>query len=122
MSRERATELITLINEPFKQEILDGIGDDIITIYTIGGEGALEPPPPPPEPAADDDKPSFAAPRNEWWDLCAGPHLEDTGQIPSNAFKVRRGAPAPDGRGEPSAVIGGDKSAPLAVARRPRHG
>lgn len=24
----------------------------------------------------------------EWWDLCAGPHVENTGQLPAQAIKL----------------------------------
>ena len=92
VSRARASELIERIGEPFKLEILDGIQDDTITIYTIGGEEALDAAPPAPAAdAADDaaDAPAkYAAPSNQWWDLCAGPHVEHTGEIPSNAFQL----------------------------------
>jgi threonyl-tRNA synthetase len=43
---------IQALNEPFKLEILDAIKTEPITLYHIG---------------------------DEWWDLCAGPHLEHTG-------------------------------------------
>jgi threonyl-tRNA synthetase len=52
VTREEARSRITALNEPFKLEILDSISSDNITIYHIG---------------------------DEWWDLCAGPHLERTG-------------------------------------------
>jgi threonyl-tRNA synthetase len=61
VSREEARKRITSLNEPFKLEILDSIKTEPITIYHIG---------------------------NEWWDLCAGPHVESTGEIPTNALKL----------------------------------
>ena len=48
VSREEAEKRIEEIGERFKLEILQGIRDDTITIYHIG---------------------------EEWWDLCAGPHV-----------------------------------------------
>jgi threonyl-tRNA synthetase len=61
VSREEARRRIEAINEPFKLEILDGIKTEPITIYHIG---------------------------DKWWDLCAGPHLENTGQIPKKAVSL----------------------------------
>jgi threonyl-tRNA synthetase len=60
VSREQAEERIKAINEPYKLEILEGL-DDPITLYHLG---------------------------NEWWDLCAGPHLERTGQLDVDAFDL----------------------------------
>ena len=52
--------------EPFKLEILESIlskdSSSTISIYHIG---------------------------KEWWDLCAGPHVESTGKLPSNAIEVQ---------------------------------
>ena len=56
VSREEAARRIKEINEPYKLEILDMIKTEPITIYHIG---------------------------DEWWDLCAGPHVESTGKIES---------------------------------------
>jgi len=61
VSREDAKRRIQEIGEPFKLEILDSIKTEPITIYHIG---------------------------NEWWDLCAGPHVESTGQIPKKAVQL----------------------------------
>ncbi len=47
VSREEAQKRIKNINEPYKLEILDSI-DEPITIYHLG---------------------------DQWWDLCAGPHV-----------------------------------------------
>jgi threonyl-tRNA synthetase len=59
VSREEARALIMEKDEPFKLELLDSIiGEDNITIYSIG---------------------------EEWWDLCAGPHIESTGQLNKKA-------------------------------------
>ncbi|CAN6545874.1 unnamed protein product [Malus baccata var. baccata] len=54
VSRDEAHKKITALNQPYKLEILDSIKEDPITIYHIG---------------------------DEWWDLCAGPHVEKTGNI-----------------------------------------
>ena len=49
-------------NEPFKLEILASIPpDQTIAIYHIG---------------------------SQWWDICAGPHLESTGQINAAAVEL----------------------------------
>ncbi|GJQ15575.1 hypothetical protein GpartN1_g7366.t1 [Galdieria partita] len=61
VSREEAKKRIQEIQEPYKLEILDSIVDEPITIYYIG---------------------------NEWWDLCAGPHVEHTGMIDAQAFRL----------------------------------
>ena len=60
VTRDEARALIMEKHEPFKLELLDSIpsGEDDITIYSIG---------------------------EEWWDLCAGPHIESTGQINKKA-------------------------------------
>ncbi|ONI18225.1 hypothetical protein PRUPE_3G203100 [Prunus persica] len=61
ISRDEAQRRITALNEPYKLEILDSIKEDPITIYHIG---------------------------NEWWDLCAGPHVEYTGKINRKAVEL----------------------------------
>eukprot|EP00871_Galdieria_phlegrea_P001713 jgi/Galph1/2542/GphlegSOOS_G1228.1 len=61
VSREEATKRIMEIGEPYKLEILDSIDTEPITIYRIG---------------------------NEWWDLCAGPHVEHTGVIDPSSFRL----------------------------------
>lgn len=53
LPREEARARIEELKEPYKLEILDSI-DDPVTIYHIG---------------------------DKWWDLCAGPHLEHTGEL-----------------------------------------
>ncbi|XP_020697251.1 threonine--tRNA ligase, chloroplastic/mitochondrial 2 [Dendrobium catenatum] len=61
VSREEAQNRISAINEPYKLEILESIKQDSITIYHIG---------------------------NEWWDLCAGPHVDSTGYINAKAVEL----------------------------------
>ncbi|CAN6546596.1 unnamed protein product [Malus baccata var. baccata] len=61
VSRDEAHKRITTLNEPHKLEILDSIKEDPITIYHIG---------------------------DEWWDLCAGPHVEKTGNINRKAVEL----------------------------------
>ena len=62
VSREEARRRIEQMGEPFKLEILDSIKTEPITIYHIG---------------------------DEWWDLCAGPHVETTGQLPKKAIALQ---------------------------------
>lgn len=61
VTREEARRRIMTINEPYKIELLDSIKEEPITIYHIG---------------------------NEWWDLCAGPHVESTGNINRRAVEL----------------------------------
>jgi threonyl-tRNA synthetase len=61
VSREEAQRRIQEIQEPYKLEILDDIKEEPITIYHLG---------------------------NEWWDLCAGPHLERTGELDPKAIEL----------------------------------
>lgn len=60
VSREEAERRIKEINEPYKLEILEGIQEPI-TIYHLG---------------------------DEWWDLCAGPHVESTGNLNPKAIEL----------------------------------
>ena len=60
VSRSEAEERIKAQNEPYKLEILEGLQEPI-TLYTLG---------------------------KEWWDLCAGPHVEHTGQLNPKAFEL----------------------------------
>ncbi|MEO1146483.1 MAG: threonine--tRNA ligase [Cyanobacteria bacterium J06638_22] len=61
VSREEAKERIQAINEPYKLEILNDIKGDPITIYHLG---------------------------EDWWDLCAGPHLESTAELNPDAIAL----------------------------------
>nr|GMC78972.1 threonine--tRNA ligase, chloroplastic/mitochondrial 2 [Ipomoea batatas] len=61
VSRDEAQKRIMAVNEPYKIEILDSIKEEPITIYHIG---------------------------DEWWDLCAGPHVESTGNIDRKAVAL----------------------------------
>jgi len=67
ITREEAKSRIELIDEPFKLEILSSINTEPITIYSmIDANG---------DPL--------------WWDLCAGPHVESTGQLPKKAIALQ---------------------------------
>ncbi len=61
VSREEAERRIRAINEPYKLEILADIQEEPITIYHLG---------------------------EEWWDLCAGPHVRSTADINPDAFEL----------------------------------
>ncbi|CAN0031141.1 unnamed protein product [Discosporangium mesarthrocarpum] len=61
VTREEARERIESLGEPFKLEILDSIKTEPITIYHVG---------------------------DQWWDLCAGPHVETTGDLPSKGIQL----------------------------------
>ncbi|MDP2581787.1 threonine--tRNA ligase [Shimia thalassica] len=59
--RDRAVAFYKANNEPYKVELIDSIpGDEPLRMYWHG----------------------------HWQDLCRGPHLQHTGQIPADAFKL----------------------------------
>lgn len=59
--RDRAVKFYTDNNEPYKVELIDAIpGDEPLRMYWHG----------------------------HWQDLCRGPHLQHTGQVPADAFKL----------------------------------
>ncbi|MBW4620882.1 MAG: threonine--tRNA ligase [Cyanosarcina radialis HA8281-LM2] len=60
VSREEAERRIKEINEPYKLEILEGLTEPI-TIYHLG---------------------------EQWWDLCAGPHVENTADLNPKAIEL----------------------------------
>ena len=60
VSRAEAETRIRAQNEPYKLEILAGITEPI-TLYTLGAD---------------------------WWDLCAGPHVANTGDLNPKAFEL----------------------------------
>ena len=60
VSRAEAERRIQAINEPYKLEILAGINEPI-SLYTLG---------------------------DQWWDLCAGPHVAHTGELNARAFEL----------------------------------
>ncbi|MBD2717430.1 threonine--tRNA ligase [Synechococcus sp. FACHB-909] len=60
VSREEAERRIRAQNEPYKLEILEGLSEPI-TLYTLG---------------------------DQWWDLCAGPHVANTGELNPKAFAL----------------------------------
>ncbi len=64
VSRADAEQRIKAINEPYKLEILEGLQEPI-TLYHMG-----------------------AADASLWWDLCAGPHVENTAEINPNAIAL----------------------------------
>jgi len=60
VSREEATRRIKELEEPYKLEILEDL-EDPITLYHLG---------------------------EDWWDLCAGPHVETTADLHPKAFDL----------------------------------
>ena len=60
--REEARARLLAEGETFKVEVLDGITDETISFYRIG---------------------------DEWWDLCAGPHVPSTGAIKPKAVALQ---------------------------------
>jgi threonyl-tRNA synthetase len=60
VSRDEAERRIKALNEPYKLEILAGL-EDPITLYSLG---------------------------DEWWDLCAGPHVDSTAALNPKAIEL----------------------------------
>jgi threonyl-tRNA synthetase len=60
VSREEAKRRIEALGEPYKLEILAGLQEPI-TLYHLG---------------------------EDWWDLCAGPHVESTKELNPKAFEL----------------------------------
>ncbi|PSN20497.1 threonine--tRNA ligase, partial [filamentous cyanobacterium CCP5] len=60
VSREEAQQRIEALGEPYKLEILEGL-EEPITLYHLG---------------------------EDWWDLCAGPHVETTKDLHPKAFDL----------------------------------
>ena len=60
VSREEAKARINELGEPYKLEILEGL-EEPITLYHLG---------------------------DQWWDLCAGPHIETTKELHPKAFDL----------------------------------
>ena len=60
VSREEAERRIKEANEPYKLEILEGLQEPI-TIYHVS---------------------------DQWWDLCAGPHLDNTSELKADAIDL----------------------------------
>jgi threonyl-tRNA synthetase len=61
VTRAEAEQRIRAINEPYKLEILGDIKTEPITIYHLG---------------------------DKWWDLCAGPHVENTGDLDPKSIEL----------------------------------
>ena len=61
VSREEAMRRIEAIAEPYKLEILSDIKTEPITIYHVG---------------------------DQWWDLCAGPHVDNTVELNPEAIEL----------------------------------
>ncbi|MBW4523952.1 MAG: threonine--tRNA ligase [Phormidium tanganyikae FI6-MK23] len=61
VSREEAASRIQAINEPYKLEILGDIKQEPIAIYHLG---------------------------DQWWDLCAGPHVDSTAELNPDAIDL----------------------------------
>ncbi|MBW4649562.1 MAG: threonine--tRNA ligase [Kastovskya adunca ATA6-11-RM4] len=61
VSREEAERRIRELEEPYKLEILNDIQTEPITIYHLG---------------------------DQWWDLCGGPHIENTAELNPKAIDL----------------------------------
>jgi threonyl-tRNA synthetase len=85
VQREEILAEITTLGESYKAEILARIpADDIITRYFIGSPDAGVQP----EPSLFTVTPGTVVNNNCWWDLCAGPHVNFTGEIHPQAFQL----------------------------------
>jgi threonyl-tRNA synthetase len=87
VSKQEIEAEIADLDEPYKLEILNSIPDgEIITRYFIGSPdtGKLIKPDLEVEPSL--LLPIIIPPQRSWWDLCAGPHLNSTGEIDPNSF------------------------------------
>jgi threonyl-tRNA synthetase len=67
VSREEAATRIGAIHEPYKLEILAGLQEPI-TLYHLGDPSVPE--------------------AKTWWDLCAGPHIDNTGELIPDAIEL----------------------------------
>jgi threonyl-tRNA synthetase len=67
VSREEAAARIGAIHEPYKLEILAGLQEPI-TLYHLGDPSVPE--------------------AKTWWDLCAGPHIDNTGELIPDAIEL----------------------------------
>jgi len=89
VSKDDIRAEIADLEEPYKLEILDSIPDsEIITRYFIGSPdaGKLTKSDIEVEPSL--LVPVIIPPQSTWWDLCAGPHLNSTGEIDPNSFAL----------------------------------
>jgi threonyl-tRNA synthetase len=82
VQRDEIRAEIAELNEPYKLEILERIPEkETITRYFIGSPDTAKP-----ESSLfiTDIQPA----NNYWWDLCAGPHINFTGEIHPDAFQL----------------------------------
>ena len=87
VGREDMRAEIAAQGEPYKQEILDSIpADEPISRYFIGSPDAGFTSHPEVEPSL--IHPVTVPPTEVWWDICAGPHLNSTGDIHPDAFAL----------------------------------
>jgi threonyl-tRNA synthetase len=87
VDREQLRLEIAQLNESYKLEILDSIPvNDTITRYFMGSPDAGRTQDPEAEPSLID--PLLISPNETWWDLCAGPHLNNTSEINPDAFAL----------------------------------
>ncbi|WP_373545891.1 threonine--tRNA ligase [Chamaesiphon sp.] len=89
VSKDDIKAEIVNLGEPYKLEILNSIPDgEIITRYFIGSPdiGKLTKSDVEVEPSL--LSPIVIPPQTTWWDLCAGPHVNSTGEIDPNSFAL----------------------------------
>jgi threonyl-tRNA synthetase len=89
VNREEIKAEILELGEPYKLEILDSIPrEELITRYFIGSPdvGKFTKPGVQIEPSL--FEPVTIPPKIYWWDLCAGPHINFTGEIHPDSFAL----------------------------------
>ncbi|AFY99188.1 threonine--tRNA ligase [Calothrix sp. PCC 6303] len=89
VNREEIKAEIIALGEPYKLEILDSIPEvEVITRYFIGSPdvGKLTNTDVQIEPSL--LEPVIIPPKIYWWDLCAGPHVNFTGEVNPDAFAL----------------------------------
>jgi threonyl-tRNA synthetase len=77
VSVEEARRRIAAINEPFKMEILESIVAKTTTSTSAADTTAVPP------------TITIYHIGDQWWDLCAGPHVASTGLIPKKAVELQ---------------------------------
>lgn len=79
--------MILKADEPFKLEVLDSIQSEPITIYSMVSRKTNATRASTGE-ESEKEELAVTSAAAVWWDLCAGPHLESTGQVNAKAVEL----------------------------------